>query len=116
MLEVVAVVVPVVMALIFTKAGVDMVRDVEPTRATSARLGIDERRFGMIGVLQLLGAVGLLVGLAWWPLGVAAAAGLILLMLGAIVTHVRVGDPAVEVAPALVCLAGAAGAAALFFV
>lgn len=115
MLEAMDVVVPTLMALVFAAVGIGMVCHVDPTM-TSARLGIDQRRFGIIGVLQVVGAVGLLLGLAWSPLGVAAAVGLILLMLGAVTTHVRIGDPAFDAAPAVICLVGATGAAALFLV
>jgi hypothetical protein len=54
-----------------------------------------------IGALELLAAVGLLVGLAVWPLGVAAGAGLVLLMIGAVITHLRVGDKIAQFGPAL---------------
>jgi hypothetical protein len=55
-----------------------------------------------IGALELLAAVGLLAGLAVWPLGVAAGIGLVLLMIGAIVAHLRAGDKIKVFAPALV--------------
>ena len=42
--------------------------------------------------LKLAGAVGLLVGIAVPALGVAAAIGLVLFFIGAIVTHVRAQD------------------------
>ncbi len=111
-----AVIVPVLMAVIFTKAGLDMVRDGESMRTTAARLGIDQRQFGVIGGFQLLGAVGMLIGLAWAPLGVAAASGLGLLMLGALAAHLRVSDPLAVAAPAVCCLAGAVGSGMLFLI
>lgn len=55
-----------------------------------------------IGVLEVAGAAGLLVGLAFTPLGIAAAIGLVLLMIGAAVTHLRVGDPAAQALPSTV--------------
>jgi DoxX-like protein len=40
-----------------------------------------------------------------WPvLGVAAAVGMIVLLLGALLTHPRAGDPAKEAMPALLVL------------
>ena len=43
-----------------------------------------------------------LIGLAWAPLGIAAAAGLVLLLIGAVVVHVRAKDPVAAMVPVLV--------------
>lgn len=51
----------------------------------------------MIGLLELAGVVGLLIGTTVAAIGVAAAIGLILLMIGAITTRVRVHDSATMV-------------------
>ena len=51
---------------------------------------------------EVAAAAGLLIGLAWAPLGIAAAAGLVLLMIGAIVFHVRAKDPVEAMAPVVV--------------
>jgi hypothetical protein len=45
-----------------------------------------------IGTLKTTGAVGLAAGLAFRPLGVAAAIGLILFFVCAIYTHIRAND------------------------
>jgi DoxX-like family len=45
-----------------------------------------------IGTLKTLGAVGLAAGLAFHPLGVAAAIGLVLFFVCAVYTHVLAGD------------------------
>src|SRR5947208_1221201 len=76
-------------------------------------LGVAPGQWRLIGVLELSGAVGAAVGLAFTPLGVAATAGLVLTSLGAIATHVRAGDPPQEALPAGVALLLAAGALAL---
>jgi hypothetical protein len=54
---------------------------------------------------ELAAAAGILIGLWWHPLGLAAAAGMILLLLGALITHRRAADGGKEMAPALVDLA-----------
>ena len=41
---------------------------------------------------EIAGAVGILIGIAWAPLRIAAALGLVLYFVGAIIAHVRVGD------------------------
>jgi hypothetical protein len=55
-------------------------------------------------VLELAGAVGVLVGIAVEALGLAAAAGLVLTSLGAIAAHVRASDPPKALVPAAVGL------------
>ena len=42
-----------------------------------------------LGALKAAGALGLLVGIGVPPLGVAAAVGLVLFFIGALITHVR---------------------------
>ncbi|WP_235029213.1 DoxX family protein [Streptomyces sp. 3213.3] len=45
----------------------------------------------------------MVLGLAVPPLGGLAGAGLLLLLAGAVVVHLRKGDPVAELAPAVVC-------------
>ena len=52
-----------------------------------------------------------MVGLFWWPVGVAAAIGVILYFLGAIGAHLRVRD--MKFVPVLVMLVAAVAALAL---
>jgi hypothetical protein len=49
----------------------------------------------------MAGATGLLIGIVWWPLGAAAGIGLVLMMIGALVTHLRIGDGMRECAPSI---------------
>ena len=46
----------------------------------------------MLSALELAGAVGLLVGIAVGPLGVAAGVGLVAYFVGATASHIRVRD------------------------
>jgi uncharacterized membrane protein YphA (DoxX/SURF4 family) len=57
------------------------------------RFGMPPALWRTIGVLELAGVAGILIGLAVAPLGVAAGIGLALLMVGAIATRLRVRDP-----------------------
>jgi len=45
-----------------------------------------------IGTLKTLGALGLVAGLVYRPLGISAAIGLVLFFVGAIYTHIRASD------------------------
>lgn len=66
-------------------------------------LGIAPDAWLTIGLLELAGAVGLVAGLAVWaPLGIAAAAGLVLVGAGAITAHRRGGVGAAPIGTALV--------------
>src|SRR6266516_6971005 len=53
------------------------------------RVGVPESWITMLGILKAAGALGLLIGI-WVPLiGTAAAIGLVLFFVGAIITHLR---------------------------
>ncbi|HSI79637.1 MAG TPA: DoxX family protein [Solirubrobacterales bacterium] len=56
------------------------------------RVGVPERRLDRLAAILLAGAAGLLGGLAWAPLGLAAAAGVVVYFLLAIAAHFRFGD------------------------
>jgi uncharacterized membrane protein len=68
-------------------------------------VGLHEIRLYPPGALELLAAAGLLVGTLWWPLAVAAAIGAILYFVGAIGSHVRVGDRNVTAAALMLTIA-----------
>ncbi|WP_326829945.1 DoxX family protein [Streptosporangium sp. NBC_01810] len=59
---------------------------------------------GARGGLEILGAVGLVIGLWIEGLGIAAAAGLALLMAGAVLYHVKARDTAKNTSASLVLL------------
>ena len=73
-------------------------------QASAEHFGIEWPRYRLIGVAELAAAFGILAGLIWHPLGVAAAAGMAGLLLGAVAMHARAGDSVKEMAPALVIL------------
>ena len=54
---------------------------------------------------ELAAAAGVLTGLWWHPLGLAAAAGMAALLTGAVITHRRARDNGKEMTPALLTLA-----------
>lgn len=63
--------------------------------------------YAPLAAAELAGAVGLLVGLAWRPLGVAAAVGVVLYFVGAVLAHLRARDAAGAPVPGvLLALAG----------
>ena len=56
------------------------------------RVGVPEDKLNYLAAILLAGAAGLVVGLWWAPLGVAAAIGLVCYFLGAITFHIRAHD------------------------
>jgi uncharacterized protein YqgC (DUF456 family) len=73
-------------------------------RHAAQHFGIVWRRYRLIGVAELAAAAGVLVGLFWRPAGLLAAAGMILLLIGALITHRRAHDSVREALPALLAL------------
>ena len=67
--------------------------------------GLPDVSFYLVGVLKIGSAIMLLVGIWIDALVVPAAALLALLMVGALVMHLKVKDPAVRSLPALLMLA-----------
>ncbi len=92
-------------AALFAVLGVAKLLAVPAMRALAAHVGLSVDAYRGIGALELAGAIGLLVGVAVPALQVASGAGLLLLLVGAVAAHRRVGDGLKEAAPALV-LAG----------
>jgi uncharacterized protein YqgC (DUF456 family) len=74
-------------------------------RHAAAHFGIAWRRYRLIGAAELAAAVGVLVGFFWRPAGLLAAAGMTLLLVGALITHRRAHDNVREALPALLALA-----------
>jgi hypothetical protein len=68
-------------------------------QATARDFGICWACYRLIGVAELAADAGALIGLAWIPLGIAAAAGMALLLVGALTTHRRAGDGHKHAAP-----------------
>lgn len=61
--------------------------------------------YRLIGVAELAATAGVLAGLRWSALGLAAASGMAVLLVGAVATHLRAGDRLQHAAPAVVALA-----------
>jgi hypothetical protein len=75
-------------------------------------IGVPLKYFSLLAACELAGTLGLVLGI-WWPsMGVAAGIGLVLYFVGATVSHLRVGDVK-GMGPAAFMLAVAAGALAM---
>jgi hypothetical protein len=81
----------------------------DPVVASYERVGVPESRLNLLAGLLLAGGAGLLLGIVWRPIGIAAAACLVVYFAAAVVAHVRsraMEDIAVPIA--LLALAAAA--------
>lgn len=94
-------VVLVVVTVVLTATGLAKLVAVAAMRERAAHLGYPVGAFRAVGALELAGVAGL-----WWgrrasePLAVVAASGLLLLLVGAVASHLRAGDAPVQAAPA----------------
>ena len=95
----------VAVAAVFATLGTAKLAAVPSMQARAAHVGLSVDAYRRIGALEVAGALGLLVGLVVPGLAVAAGIGLVLLLLGAVITHFRVGDSVKDAAPAIVLAA-----------
>ncbi|WP_328394209.1 DoxX family protein [Streptomyces sp. NBC_00390] len=104
-----AIVLAVLLAGILLLLGSAKLAAVPAMRQAAAHVGMTTTHYRLLGALEVAAAAGLLIGLRITALGVAASVGLILLMAGAVVVHLRNGDPAARCLPAVIvgALAGA---------
>lgn len=93
----------VLLALIFSALGAAKILALQPMRALAAEAGFSVPAYRRIGLLEVAAVIGLLIGLFQPLIGVLAGAGLLLLLGGAVVVHLRKGDGPRKYAPALVC-------------
>ena len=59
-------------------------------------LKFQEKSLSILGTIELCAAFGLMAGLFWWPIGLAASIGSVLFFTGAIVFQLRVGDTKIQ--------------------
>src|ERR1700731_4446864 len=97
------VIVTALLAVLFAFAGLIKLFGVRQSLAIRDHLGVKPAQWRMIGILELAGVAGVLVGLAWAPIGVV----------GAIVFHGRASDSAADTAPAVIGLGLAVATAIL---
>jgi hypothetical protein len=103
-----SIVVSALLALVVGNSGATKLAKNKTVMAAMDVVRFPRDRVWILGVLELAAAVGLIGGIFWWPLGVAAAIGVILYFIGAIVAHLRVSDTKGLALPAGLMLLGVA--------
>ena len=73
-----------------------------------AKVGVSESWITILGILKAAGALGLLIGIGVPLIGIAAAVGLVLFFVAAIITHLRARDYSFGLAVGFLTLAVAA--------
>lgn len=101
-------IVSVLLAVMMLMSGVMKLRRAPALMTSMAAVNVPEATVPRLGLLEVAATLGLLLGLFWAPIGVAAAIGAVLYFIGAVVAHIRVGDKAVAPAAVLLLLAIAA--------
>jgi hypothetical protein len=82
----------VLAAALLMSAGAKLVRRTAVMEGMAA-VGVPADRVWMLAVLEIAGAAGLIAGLFWAPIGIAAAIGVVLYFIAAIGAHLRKHDP-----------------------
>lgn len=104
-----------VIVLVFSVLGVAKILAVPRMREMAAHAGFSVAAYRRIGVLEVAGAIGVALGPAVRLFGGLAGAGLLLLLAGALITHVRNHDTVRAVVPAVACVMLVAGYLAVLF-
>ena len=86
----------------FAAAGTAKIAAVPAMRERAEHVGFSVAAYRRIGLLEILAVLGLLIGAFIPVVGSLAALGLLMLLGGALVTHLRNGDGLAEIAPAVV--------------
>ena len=113
MVDTATVVVTLLLAALFTFSSSIKLLGVPKSLTIRDHLGVSPNQWRVIGGLELAGVAGVLAGLLWAPLGIAAAIGLALLSIGAVAFHLRASDRVAEMVPAAIGIALGAAAAVL---
>lgn len=86
-------IIAIVMSLLLVVSGVAKVRrDPRIVHGIHEVIGVPLRWLPWLAACEFAGAAGLLIGIVWWPLGIAAAIGVIVYFIGASIGHIRIKD------------------------
>lgn len=103
-MSVLAAILSVLLALTFLAGSPPKIARRDSAYARVRHLGVSQTLYQVVGVLELAAAVGLIIGIWVHWLAALAAAGLVLLMIGALTYHIRAHDKRQNELPAAVIL------------
>ncbi|MEU4098138.1 DoxX family protein [Streptomyces sp. NPDC026673] len=87
-----AVILSVLLALVFLAAGAPKVQLTGAVPEGLIQKGLSAGLVRFIGIAEVAAAIGLGVGCWWQPLGIAAAIGTVVVLIGAICFHAKKGE------------------------
>lgn len=96
--------VSILLALVLTFTAHATLTGREVVRRGVIEVGFPPSLLWLLGLAQGAGALGIVVGLWWPPLGIAAATCLVVYFLGAAGAHLRVGHPRQAIPSAVILL------------
>lgn len=102
-------------ALLCAMPAMMKLRGTAKMRSAAEHFGIPWTRFRIIGYLEAAAATGVLLGIYWRPVGLAAALGMTALLVGALIFHRRAHDKFGEFISGLVFLVASAGYLGIWF-
>ncbi|MET8957668.1 DoxX family protein [Streptomyces sp. NPDC004533] len=91
--------------LIFAMLGVAKILALGPMPELAAHAGFTTTAYRVIGALELAAAIGVALAPVVPLCGGLAGTGLLLLLAGAVTTHLRKGDAPAKLVPAVACAA-----------
>jgi len=92
-------------ALFMVAAGVSKLTGQPAMRASANHFSIPWERYRLIGFAEIAAALGIVLGIWYRIVGLAAGLGAVALLAGAVMFHVRFRDAVKVAAPAIVALA-----------
>ena len=113
MVDTATIIVTLLLAALFTFSASIKLLGVAKSLAIRDHLQVSPTQWRVVGALELAGVAGVLVGLLWAPIGIAAAIGLTLLSIGAVAFHLRASDRVAEMVPAVIGIVLAVATAVL---
>ncbi|MCW2877262.1 MAG: putative integral rane protein [Sphaerisporangium sp.] len=98
-------VIAVLLALaLLPSAWAKLTRQERAVQTFTEQLGVPLRLYPFLAACEIAGAAGLVIGLWYGPLGIAAALGVALYFVGAIGTHLRKSDVKGIVIPVVILI------------
>ncbi len=95
------------LALLLIATGTMKLLDNATARGNADHLGISANLSRAIGLAEIAGAAGLILGIFFVPLAIITATAVLILMIGAIVYHARAHDSFTAILPAVLTAAAA---------
>jgi hypothetical protein len=100
-------VVSILLAALLTFSAVRKLSHRDDVVQAYAKAGVPEDKLDVLAMILLAGSAGLIAGLFWAPVGVAAALGLVCYFVVAVSFHIRAGDAAHLPTPLAIALLAA---------